>query len=572
MSLKKSLFIILSLLIMANAFSDSLRNYVCIVKGNLSEKNITYLQDYSNELKQSGYDNFANYIESFLEGSFGSGFIYYASNGTPFIITNQHVVADYETVSVIFENEDGSSSEFKDLQILATDINTDIAIISLPENFKRKGLQLKLESISDGDDVWSAGFPGLNDEPIWQLGKGIVSNSKAKVKDLLDPSFSTLIQHTAEIDGGNSGGPLLVKNSNANSGYSVIGINTWKAIYRQNTNYSIPAKMVYDFVEKTVSGIATIDIEERVNSFVSVLENDDSFYDITKYISNKMVSEMGSDAFEKVLERAPENVRSYIVEAFAFNPFEGLRCSIASLIWSKFRNKDEFEMPKLGALSKNAEVYSLDFNPETDSSINSKWIKEWNQWKLLEFEGLVSFNKKSANKSDKKSKDGDSNVSFDMENVGTFTISIDYISSLSFGTSGFDLETAMNYDYFGIGGFVQKIKVPYTYEEESYEEDPTVFGMFLSVKVPMLIESFIVEPFTYLRLGFNFSNFFETNLSPLLFGFGAGINLGYETSFDVSPYVTIKYNYMPFKIKNDFEDTEKLTNHELSVGIGVKLF
>jgi len=52
----------------------------------------------------------------------------------------------------------------------------------------------------------------------------------------------TVIQHSATIDPGNSGGPLLVRTQSNPPEFKVIGVNTWGANYRQNTFLSISLK------------------------------------------------------------------------------------------------------------------------------------------------------------------------------------------------------------------------------------------------------------------------------------------------------------------------------------------
>ena len=42
----------------------------------------------------------------------------------------------------------------------------------------------------------------------------------------MNPDISSLIQHSAEVDRGNSGGPLLIPSKTTETGYLVIGINT----------------------------------------------------------------------------------------------------------------------------------------------------------------------------------------------------------------------------------------------------------------------------------------------------------------------------------------------------------
>lgn len=251
--MKKLISIFLITLINLSIFAGSLKDYVCIVEPQIPESTKEFLTEYKDELLQKGYKSYASYIEAYLKGSFGSGFIVKDSIGKTYILTNRHVVFEAQTAIVKFENYDGSVSEYKDMKILAADEDVDVALIALPDSFKRPALKFSTVKLSDGDDVWSAGFPGLGSEPVWQLGKGIVSNSSARIKELLDPEISTIIQHSAQVDGGNSGGPLLLKDSKAAAGYKVVGINTWKAVYRENTNFAIPSSVLKNFIENSSS-------------------------------------------------------------------------------------------------------------------------------------------------------------------------------------------------------------------------------------------------------------------------------------------------------------------------------
>lgn len=254
-------------LLATTLFAISLRDYVCVVQVNLPKDTVKYLEGYRDRLIKGGYTKYASEVDSYLKGPFGSGFIYSASDGKSYIITNRHVVDEAETVTAQFDNEDGSTSEYKDLKILAADEDLDIAIVELPSTFTRAGLDFSSAAVSDGLEVWSAGFPGLDGEPMWQLGKGNVSNSRAKLKELLDPSISTIIQHTAQVDAGNSGGPLLVADSKAASGYSIVGINTWKASTRENTNFAIPATIIKSYINDFVSG------KKRMQTSMNVQNN-----------------------------------------------------------------------------------------------------------------------------------------------------------------------------------------------------------------------------------------------------------------------------------------------------------
>jgi hypothetical protein len=69
--------------------------------------------------------------------------------------------------------------------------------------------------------------------------------------NMADPENTNFIQHTATIDSGNSGWPLLIEDITNPTGYTVAGVNTWKIMYLQNVNFSIPAGTVLKIMEKT---------------------------------------------------------------------------------------------------------------------------------------------------------------------------------------------------------------------------------------------------------------------------------------------------------------------------------
>lgn len=253
----------------AMGFATSIRNYVCVVRGNISQEDEAFLQEYKNRLNGSSYAKYAEYVDSFLAGSFGSGFVYYSQQDVPYIVTNRHVVDGYSSVNLVFDNADGSTLEFKNREIVAIDEDLDLAIIGLPENFSRSGLSLWTQGIADGDTVWSAGFPGLGNRPLWQLRSGIISNASVYMEELVDPAVSSLIQHTAQIDGGNSGGPLLVKDGTSAAGYRVVGVNTWQALHSQNTNYAIPASQIDGFILKATTRDTDASFDTQLSKFIA---------------------------------------------------------------------------------------------------------------------------------------------------------------------------------------------------------------------------------------------------------------------------------------------------------------
>lgn len=153
----------------------------------------------------------------------GSGIVYDLSGH---IITNNHVVDDYQKIRVVFH--DGESYSAK---VTGTDPFADLAVIKVdadPQTLHTLPLG-DSSKLRIGDEVIAIGSPfGLTGS----MTTGIVS----QLGRILNPpnigSFSipNVIQTDAAINPGNSGGPLL------NDKGEVIGINT--AIQTQTGEFS----------------------------------------------------------------------------------------------------------------------------------------------------------------------------------------------------------------------------------------------------------------------------------------------------------------------------------------------
>ena len=145
-----------------------------------------------------------------------------AAGGTGFIVrsdglmvTNRHVVDDIETVTAKIEVQDGEAVEFTG-QVLGKGILTDLAVVKLNSNRAFSTLALGDSStVAYGDPVSAWGFPishELGTDPT--LTTGIVSSPHRIFAD------TDWIQIDADVNPGNSGGPLLDRFGN------VIGVNT----------------------------------------------------------------------------------------------------------------------------------------------------------------------------------------------------------------------------------------------------------------------------------------------------------------------------------------------------------
>jgi serine protease Do len=318
-----------------------IRDFVCIVRPGYSTETKAFLEAASTKVGDAGYLDLSEYLKSGGSKTFGSGFVVSVSDGRIAVITNRHVVLDAETATLEFETSDGKRTEYKGCKIVAVDDELDLAIIELPKEYTgTKGLSLATTSVEDGIEVWSAGYPGLGNEPAWQLGKGNITNASARVTTLVDPAVTTLIQHSAPVDPGNSGGPLLVANKNRTGGYEVVGINTWKYFLRQAANFSIPAAKIRSFIvrglgpESKESDITVL--TPRVKNFGESIginnpeDKNERIRKIARYLSLEYVQKTGADDVLKALASAPTAVRNEVLETLVkYSVIEGMRIASA---------------------------------------------------------------------------------------------------------------------------------------------------------------------------------------------------------------------------------------------------
>ena len=381
--------LILTLFILPNTIiAQSLRDVVPIVRPVYGEPSVKFLNDFGVYLDKKGYDSLGVQMKNYANGTnFGSGFAYTdKKDNRTFILTNAHVLEQAKTANVEFALEDLSTKSYNNCQIVATDQAKDIAIIALPEGATIPStLQFSTEKAIEGDDVFTAGHPGLGNKPSWQLGKGIVSNSNMQLNEFnIKGNF---IQHTAQIDPGSSGGPLLKKNSDAPRGFEVLGINSLKVSDRENANFAIPAKQVQIILENYCNSTKILNKEmllKKANDLIEI--KNDGFLKVLPFVSYDFVEQISPESFLTCWGKASENVSKAVSKSFKnFYPVEAVRIILADEINKVVANK-EMTISSLENVTDNGTATVI-FNIG-NAKTPSTWIAEQGEWRLSRLESV----------------------------------------------------------------------------------------------------------------------------------------------------------------------------------------
>lgn len=139
----------------------------------------------------------------------GSGFIVDPSG---IIVTNNHVVAGAGSLKVLVGGDDKEISA----KVLGVSECNDLAVIQLDDEGPWPYLGFSSANPEPPTDVFALGFP-LGD-PEYTATKGVVSKAEADGNTNW-ASVASVIEHDANIQPGNSGGPLV------NDAGEVVGVN-----------------------------------------------------------------------------------------------------------------------------------------------------------------------------------------------------------------------------------------------------------------------------------------------------------------------------------------------------------
>lgn len=179
------------------------------------------------------------YIEAIDDNSIssGSGFVYKIKDNKNYIITCYHILTNYDTAYVY-----GLNNKKVSASVVGYDIQNDIAVLEIDDKLNLKEIKIGDSSkLNIGDEVYAVGTP-IDYRYFSTFTKGIISylNRKIKIEDMV---YNT-IQIDANINNGNSGGPLIDQKGN------VVGVVFIKELDIDGVGFVLPINDVMKSVDK----------------------------------------------------------------------------------------------------------------------------------------------------------------------------------------------------------------------------------------------------------------------------------------------------------------------------------
>lgn len=190
------------------------------------------------------------YQNDTLAGS-GTGFVYKTDSKYGYILTNSHVVADMEKVTVTFSDDQEANVE-----VLGRDSYLDLAVLRVDKKYVTLIANIgSSENVNLGDSVFTVGAP-MGYEYRGSVTSGVLSGKDRMVSVSVTSSSNDwvmrVLQLDASINPGNSGGPLLNVNG------EVIGVCSMKLVNSdiEGMGFAIPIEYAMSHVEQLEKGQA----------------------------------------------------------------------------------------------------------------------------------------------------------------------------------------------------------------------------------------------------------------------------------------------------------------------------
>ena len=182
--------------------------------------------------------------------STGTGFVYKTDNKYGYVITNQHVVKNMDSIKLVMTND-----EEVDAKVLGGDEYLDLAVLRIDKSKVTLIATLgSSEKMNLGDTIFAVGSP-MGEDYRGSVTSGILSGKDRMVSVNVSNSVSNdwvmrVLQIDASINPGNSGGPLL------NTNGEVIGICSMKLVDDEieGMGFAIPIEYAESHIESLEKG------------------------------------------------------------------------------------------------------------------------------------------------------------------------------------------------------------------------------------------------------------------------------------------------------------------------------
>jgi hypothetical protein len=175
----------------------------------------------------------------------------------------------------------------------------------------------------------------------------------------------------------------------------VAGVNTLSALWRQAANYAIPVSTVQPVVNaawRPQPDTYRAALDERLAKFTEGLGGNKAVYPhIAAYLSAACLGENAEYAMSELLEKAPRTVQRDFINKCEDSIVGAMGYAVAWTIENSIRGKGAINA-SLKEVTGAGEEYTVVFTVN-GKDFNSKWVREYGNWRIRTFGGIASGDK-----------------------------------------------------------------------------------------------------------------------------------------------------------------------------------
>ena len=250
--------------------------------------------------------------------STGTGFVYKKDSKNAYIMTNNHVIDDADSVKVEFNDK----SEKIEAKIIGGEVYSDIAVLTIDVKDVGDAVEIgNSEELKLGDTIFTVGSPmGITYKGT--ITKGIVSGKDRMVEVNLTGNttdyYMKVIQIDAAVNPGNSGGPLCDVSG------KVIGIISLKIVKDEveGMGFAIPIEDALKYanaieeggeIARPYIGISMLDLSEEYylwQNRITIPDGVDEGIAILEVVSGSPADKAGLKKGDIIVKLGDEDVSS----------------------------------------------------------------------------------------------------------------------------------------------------------------------------------------------------------------------------------------------------------------------